>query len=46
MSCYIPNIKALSLMVSDKKFFSCFSLKAHIKHVSAGAGPFWTKGII
>ena len=23
-SCYNPNMKALSLMVSDKKIFSCF----------------------
>ena len=26
MSCYIPNIKALGTMVSDKKIVSCFSL--------------------
>ena len=25
-SCYIRNIKALGLMVSDKKIFPCFSL--------------------
>ena len=37
-------IKALGLMVSDKKIFSCFSLKACVKYVTLGAGPFRPKG--
>ena len=36
--CYIQNIKALSLVVSEKKIFLCFSQDA------PGAGPLWTPG--
>ena len=39
-TCYIPNIKALGLVVSDKKIFSHFPIKAYVKHVTPGAGPF------
>ena len=36
--CYIQNVKALSLVVSGKKIFLCFS------HDAPGAGPVWTPG--
>ena len=36
--CYIQNIKALGLVVSEKKIFLCFS------HDAPGAGPVWTPG--
>ena len=36
--CYIQNMKALGLAVSEKKFFLCFS------HDAPGAGPVWTPG--
>ena len=36
--CYIQNMKALSLVVSKKKIFLCFS------HDAPGAGPVWTPG--
>ena len=38
MSCYIPNIKALGLMDSDKKIFPRFSL------YKLGAGHFLPQG--
>ena len=31
---YIPNIKALALVVSDKKVFTCFPRWASAKHVT------------
>ena len=37
-NCYIQNIKALGLVVSEKKNFLCFS------HDDPGAGPVWTPG--
>ena len=36
--CYIQNMKALGLVVSEKKIFLCFS------HDSPGAGPVWIPG--
>ena len=36
--CYIQNMKALGLVVSEKKIFLCFS------HDAPGAGPVWTPG--
>ena len=36
--CYIQNMKALGLVVSEKKLFLCFS------HDTPGAGPVWTPG--
>ena len=42
----VPNIKALGLMVLDKKIFSCFSLykPIYVKHATPGAGPFLVPG--
>ena len=34
--CYIQNMKALGLVVLEKKIFLCFS------HDTPGAGPVWT----
>ena len=36
--CYLKNIKALGLAVSEKKIFLCFS------HDAPGARPVWTPG--
>ena len=36
--CYTQNMKALGLVVSEKKIFLCFS------HDAPGAGPVWTPG--
>ena len=36
--CYIQKMKALDLVVSEKKIFLCFS------HEAPGAGPVWTLG--
>ena len=36
--CYIQNMKALGLVVSEKKIFVCFS------HDAPEAGPVWTPG--
>ena len=36
--CYIQNMKALGLVVSEKKIFLCFS------HDAPWAGPIWTPG--
>ena len=38
--CYIKNIKALGLVVLEKKIFLCFS------HDAPGAGPVWTPGAL
>ena len=32
--CYKHNIQALDLVVSDKKIFYAFPIKAYVKHVS------------
>ena len=37
-------IKALGLVVSEKKIFSCFTIQAYVKHVTPGAGPFIAPG--
>ena len=37
-NCYIQNMKALGLVVSEKKIFLCFN------HDVPGAGPVWTPG--
>ena len=34
--CYIPNIKVLGLMVSDKKLFPCFSLSNKVRVQRSG----------
>ena len=40
--CYIPNIKALGLVVSDKKIFSCFPYIRLCKTCDPpGWGHFW-----
>ena len=36
--CYTQNMKALGLVVSEKKIFLCFS------HDTPGVGPVWTPG--
>ena len=36
--CYIQNMKALGLVVSEKKVFLCFS------HDAPGVGPVWSTG--
>ena len=36
--CYKQNMKALGLVVSEKKIFLCFS------HDATGVGPVWTPG--
>ena len=38
--CYIQNMKALGLVVSEKKIFLCFS------NDTPGAGPVWTTGAL
>ena len=39
------NIKALGLMVSDKKiFFMFFPIKAFVKYATPGPGPFLAPG--
>ena len=38
---YIPIIKTLGLMVSDKQFFFMFSVCNPMKHVPPGVGPLW-----
>ena len=42
----MPNIKALSPVVSDKKIFSCFPYiyKSIKKHVTPGWAHFWPQG--
>ena len=43
--CNIPNIKALGHVVSDKKIFSHFLyIYAYVKHLTPGAGHFWSLG--
>ena len=37
-------IKALGLVVSDKKIFSHFRIKAYVKHVTPWGGHFWPQG--
>ena len=45
MMLYIPNIKALSHMVSDKKNFSLYRPKiAYEKHMTPGVGKVWAQG--
>ena len=41
---FIPNMKALDLVVSDKKVFSCFPYISLFKTFDPGAGPFWSEG--
>ena len=36
----MPNVKALGLVDTDMKIFSCFSLYKPLKNVTPGAGPF------
>ena len=38
--CYIPNIKALDLVILDE-IFLWFPYITYVKHVKPGAGPFW-----
>ena len=38
IQCYTQNIKALGLVVLEKKIFLCFT------HDPPGAGPLWTPG--
>ena len=44
MSCYLPNIKALSLMVSDKKFFFMFFLISLYKTCDRWGGAILDQG--
>ena len=39
-----PNTKALGLVVSDKKIFSCFHYRSLCKTCDPGMGPFLTPG--
>ena len=41
---YIPNIKALALVISDKRDSFIFSLDASVKHVTPGQADFVTQG--
>ena len=43
----LPNIKALCLVVSDKKIFSCCSLykPIDVNYVTPGVGPFLAPGV-
>ena len=41
---YIPNIKALALVVSDKRDSFIFSLDASVKHVTPGQANLVTHG--
>ena len=41
---YIPNIKALELVVSDKKIFSCFPYISLCKTYDPCVGPFFVPG--
>ena len=44
---YIPHIKAMSLVVSDKKIFSCFPYNSQYKSCDfCGGGIFGPSGII
>ena len=45
MCCYIPNIKALGLVVSDKKIFSQFSYTSLWKKFDHGVEPFLAPGV-
>ena len=40
----MPNIKALDLVVSDKKIFLCFPILVYVKHVTPGARQFLPQG--
>ena len=42
----ISNIKALCLVVSGKKIFSCFPIQANVKHVTPWMGPFLASGAL
>ena len=43
--CYIPNIEALGIMVSDKKIFSCFLYISLCKICDPlRLGHFWPQG--
>ena len=43
--CYILNIKALGLVVLEKKIFKCFShYKPMADNDAPGAWPIWTPG--
>ena len=45
--CYIPNIKTLGLMVSDKNIFLCFfPIQAYVKHVTRVRAIFWPFGYV
>ena len=37
----IPNIKALCIVVADKRLFNIFPTLAYVKHVTRGRGHFW-----
>ena len=41
---YIPNVKALGLVVSDEKVFIMFSLQYYVKHVTTATGQFLAPG--
>ena len=45
MLCYISNSTALGLVVSDKKFFSCFPYISLCKTCDPRAGPFLAPGV-
>ena len=45
MCCYIPNIKALGPVVSDKKIFSHFPYISLWKKFDPGVEPFLAPGI-
>ena len=43
---YIPNIKHLDLIISDKKIFNIFPMGPSIKEETPAAGTFYTRPII
>ena len=42
--CYTQNMKALGLVVSEKKIFLCFPIVSLWEPMTPGAGPFLTPG--
>ena len=44
MCCYIPNTKALGLVVSYEKIFSCFSYISLCKICDPWMSQFWPQG--
>ena len=43
MMLHTKYIKALGLVVSEKKIFSCFTIQAYVKHVTPWGGPIFSQ---